>query len=139
MRRGWNERRSLGLLLAVLLCGCSSRADDLVGTWVSPGIPGVLSPTHVILSPDGTGRVLNDRLRNLQVTWRRLDQQRFTLAQVDGETWPGCLADDAIIVRVRYDRNERPRLFRYQRARTWHGRTIPPERADSSQGLPCIP
>lgn len=91
--------RLSSLLLFALLCGCSDGEDELIGTWTAPKFHGTVGQ-QITFSPDGTAVVQRDRSHPLQMNWRRLDRERFTLALPDGETWRGCLAQGVINVRM---------------------------------------
>lgn len=126
--------RPFFLLLVVLLCGCSKEEDDLIGIWMAPRLPGMVS-ARITFSPDGTALVQFDRRRDIQMNWQRHDQGRFTLTQADGATWVGCLSDGEINIREPVQTNRRGRIHRYRRVQTLSGRLVFREKTSSS----CIP
>lgn len=136
--------RPLSLLLLVLLSGCSKTQDELIGTWVAadPGFPGIVTP-QLIFSPDGTGRVVNGAVQDMQMNWRRLDRARFTFSQANGATWAGCLAEGRVYIRVpsppsQDGRARRSRYQVYRRPGAWHDKLVFRERSRPS-GLACRP
>jgi len=131
--RGWL------LLLALLLCGCAKRENDLIGTWVVPGHSSTIVLPRLTFSPDGTARLARDRMADIQMTWRRLDQERFTLTQADGATWAGCLAEGELNIREPDPPDRRARIFRFGRAPIRYGRLVLQESSGYSGRLTCHP
>jgi hypothetical protein len=129
--------RPFCLLILILLCGCSSSSDDLVGIWAGPKFRGTAAE-WITFSPDGTALLQRERIADIQMTWKRLDQERFILTQSGGETWVGCESEGEINIRMPHGWGPRQVIRRYLRCGPKFWWAFRKERS-FSQGLTCKP
>jgi hypothetical protein len=128
--------RTCSLLLIALLCGCSNREDELIGMWMTPEFAHIPS-SRITFSPDGTALHERPRFSDSRMNWKRLDQKRFTLTQAGGVTWVGCLSEDVINIRARYEGAGRERIYRY--FRSGPDGKVARKKTSPSKGLTCRP
>jgi hypothetical protein len=124
--------RHFWIIMIVAMCGCSSREDRLVGTWLQAG-----GQEKITFMRDGIALMEGPR-SNSQVTWRLLDGDRFSLTAVGGVTLLGCEAEGLINIRTRNPMTGQEGVWNYLRVGS-DGALIPRVPGAGSNPLGCTP